>query len=98
MNPTRPPAREQQQALEAHVRASDASGFLDILTGADLHDTLESLLPEHRQRLYPPSETLAMFLSQALASDRSCPRRSPPSREWRSAGTWSPATSSPATP
>jgi hypothetical protein len=27
---------------------------------------------EHRQRLYPPTETLAMFMAQAINADRSC--------------------------
>ena len=32
----------------------------------------EAHLPEHRERLYPPTVTLSMFLRQALAADRSC--------------------------
>ena len=31
----------------------------------------EAHLPEHRERLYPPSVTLSMFLQQAMASDSS---------------------------
>lgn len=31
-------------------------------------------MPEHRERLFPPTETLAMFLGQALHADRSCQR------------------------
>ncbi len=30
------------------------------------------MLPEHRERLFPPTETLSMFLGQALSDDRSC--------------------------
>ena len=33
---------------------------------------MESLLPTHRERLFPPTDTLAIFLSQALSADRSC--------------------------
>ena len=29
-------------------------------------------MPEHRERLFPPTETLSMFLAQALSADRSC--------------------------
>jgi hypothetical protein len=29
-------------------------------------------VPEHRERFYPPAETLSMFLAQALNADRSC--------------------------
>jgi hypothetical protein len=35
-------------------------------------DEVESHLPVHRERLLPPTETLAMFLAQALSADRSC--------------------------
>jgi hypothetical protein len=33
---------------------------------------VEALLPSHRERLFPPSETLSMCLAQAMAADRSC--------------------------
>jgi hypothetical protein len=36
------------------------------LTGPRLLDEVEALLPEHRERLFPPTETLSMFLAQAL--------------------------------
>jgi hypothetical protein len=42
------------------------------LTSPELLSTVEELLPEHRERLYPPTETLSMFLAQALNEDRSC--------------------------
>ena len=34
----------------------------------------EAYLPEHRERLYPPTVTLSMFMKQALSADRSCQR------------------------
>lgn len=34
----------------------------------------EEHLPEHRERLYPPTVTLSMFIKQSLAPDRSCQR------------------------
>ena len=42
------------------------------LTGPQLFDRVEQLLPEHRERLFPPTETLSMFLAQALSADGSC--------------------------
>jgi hypothetical protein len=39
-----------------------------------LLDKVDELLPEHRERLYPPTETLSMFLAQAMSADRSCQR------------------------
>ena len=35
---------------------------------------MEEHLPEHRERLFPPTETLSMFLAQAMNEDRSCQR------------------------
>ena len=33
---------------------------------------MRRLLPEHRERRYPPTQTLAMFLGQVLSADGSC--------------------------
>lgn len=46
--------------------------FFNLLTGPQLLEKVEALLPEHRERRYPPTVTLAMFLKQALEEDRSC--------------------------
>jgi len=57
----------------SHFRQN--SHYLDIfnlITSDSLFDRLESLLPEHRERLFPPTETLSMFVAQALNADRSC--------------------------
>ncbi len=35
-------------------------------------DTVEEHLPEHRERVFPPTETLSLFLAQALSEDSSC--------------------------
>ena len=65
-------ARTQQQRVRSHVRNSDACAFFNLLTGPELFDKVESILPGHRERLFPPTETLSMFLAQALSQDRSC--------------------------
>ena len=62
----------QQHRVQHYAAASDAFGFFNQLTSPELLDTLESALPEHRERLFPPTETLSMFLAQALKPDRSC--------------------------
>jgi hypothetical protein len=64
--------RQVQRRIRERARHSDAAGFFNLLTGADLLDEVESLLPEHRERLFPPTETLSKFLAQALKADRSC--------------------------
>ncbi len=62
----------QQHRVQRYAAASDAFGFFNLLTSPDLLDTLESALSDHRERLFPPTETLSMFLAQALKPDRSC--------------------------
>jgi hypothetical protein len=65
-------AQAQQRRVRAQVRDSDAYAFFNLLTGPELFDQVESLLPPHRERIFPPTETLSMFLSQVLSADRSC--------------------------
>lgn len=62
----------QQHRVQRHAATSDAFCFFNQLTSPELLDTLESTLPDHRERLFPPTETLSMFLAQALKPDRSC--------------------------
>ena len=62
----------QQQRIQKLAKNTDSYQFFNLLTSPDLLTTIEDLLPEHRERLYPPTETLSMFLAQALSEDRSC--------------------------
>ena len=64
--------RSQQQKIQQYAKKTDSYGFFNLLTSPELLSTVEELLPEHRERLYPPTETLSMFLSQALNEDSSC--------------------------
>ena len=72
MHAKRNPYRHQQQAIKSVASHQDAMGFFNLLTAPELFDAVESLLPEHRERLFPPTETLAMFLTQAMHRDGSC--------------------------
>jgi hypothetical protein len=72
MHPKRRAAAYQQQRVRHYAVNSDSYAFFNLLTGAKLLETVESLLPNHRERLFPPTETLSMFLAQALNADRSC--------------------------
>lgn len=66
-------ARALQQVCIQDVAAnSDSYAFFNLLTAPAFLDEVEALLPEHRERLFPPTETLSMFIAQALAADRSC--------------------------
>ncbi|MEO8006956.1 MAG: IS4 family transposase [Betaproteobacteria bacterium] len=64
--------RQQSRQIERHAANSDAYCFFNLLTGAQLFEQVESILPAHRERLFPPTETLSIFLAQALSADRSC--------------------------
>lgn len=67
-------SRGQQRAARIDRRAgsTQAIEFFNVLTSPELIETTENLLPEHRERLYPPAVTLSMFMRQALQADGSC--------------------------
>jgi len=65
-------ARHQRAQIGKHAANSDSYTFFNLLTGPELLEEVESLLPEHRERLFPPTETLSMFLAQVLSADSSC--------------------------
>lgn len=54
------------------IKATESVEFFNILTSPQLLETTESLMPEHRERLYPPTVTLSMFMRQVLEEDGSC--------------------------
>jgi len=64
--------RAQQKIVESHRSRSNCQSVFNLLTHELLFERLEALLPEHRERLFPPTETLAMFIAQAMNADRSC--------------------------
>ena len=64
--------RSKQQRIQHHGQNSDAYRFFNLLTSPELLTPVEALLPEHREQLFPPTETLSLFLAQALSEDRSC--------------------------
>ena len=53
-------------------KATQAVEFFNVLTSPELLETTEALLPQHRERLYPPTVALSMFMRQTLESDGSC--------------------------
>jgi hypothetical protein len=62
----------QRQRIQQHAGQIDAYEFFNLLTSPELLDIVEQQLPEHRERRYPPTETLSLFLSQTMSADRSC--------------------------
>ena len=55
---------QRQTHIGRQARATQAVEFFNVLTSPELLQTTEALLPEHRERLYPPTVTLSMFMRQ----------------------------------
>lgn len=66
--------RQRQQQVKHAVASTDSVSFFNLLTSPQLLEVTEAQLPEHRERLYPPTVTLSMFMMQALNADSSCQR------------------------
>lgn len=63
---------QQRREIVRHVQSIHAYDFFNLLTGPELLDQVEEQLPPHRERLYPLTETLSLFMAQALSPDASC--------------------------
>lgn len=72
MHHTANSVRTQQRFIQSQRMKSSCLSTFNLLTSDVLFDELEKLLPKHRERLFPPTETLSMFVTQALSADRSC--------------------------
>ena len=56
-------ARCKQQRIQAQASNSDSYRFFNLLTGPNMLSMVEELLPsKHRERIFPPTESLSMFL------------------------------------
>src|SRR5664279_5110236 len=63
---------QRQTSIGRQARSTQAVEFFNVLTSTELLGTTEALLPEHRERLYPSTVTLARFMRQVRESDGSC--------------------------
>jgi hypothetical protein len=72
MHPSQRPATQQQRRISNYANNADCYAMFNLLTGPQLLDRVEALLPEHRERLFPPTETLSMFIAQVLSADGGC--------------------------
>ena len=72
MHPSQRPSTPQQRRVRHYAGNTDSYAMFNLLTGPQLLDRVEPLLPEHRERQFPPTETLSMFLAQVLSADGSC--------------------------
>lgn len=64
--------QQRRRGIQRRANSTEAVEFFNVLTSPELLETTEALLPEHRERLYPPTVTLSMFMRQALEADGSC--------------------------
>lgn len=65
-------AERQQTLFHKYHQQTTPHTFFNALTRSELFRVVEDLLPPHRERRFPPTETLSMFLAQAMHADRSC--------------------------
>jgi hypothetical protein len=65
-------SQQHAKHISRRVREVEAVDFFNLLTGPELLEMTDSLLPEHRERLYPPTLALSMFMGQVLDEDGSC--------------------------
>ena len=65
-------SQQHAKQISRNVRAVEAVDFFNLLTGPEMLEMTDSLLPEHRERLYPPTLALSMFMGQVLSEDGSC--------------------------
>lgn len=72
MNSNQKIQQAQQNSIQSCVNKTDAYSFFNLLTSPQLLDIIEEQLPNHRERLYPPTTTLSLFMAQAMNSDASC--------------------------
>jgi hypothetical protein len=63
---------QRRSQIKRRAKSTEAVEFFNLLTSTELLETTEALLPEHRERLYPPTVALAMFMRQVLEADGSC--------------------------
>lgn len=64
--------QQHRQSIHRRARDTEVVEFFNVLTSPELLEKTEALLPEHRERLYPPTVTLSMFMMQVLNEDDSC--------------------------
>ncbi|MGH8253638.1 MAG: IS4 family transposase [Steroidobacteraceae bacterium] len=67
-------SQQHRDRVRRQAHQVGAVDFFNMLTGPELLEMTDAHLPEHRERLYPPTVTLSMFMRQGLQADRSCQR------------------------
>ena len=63
---------QRRSRIERRAKSTGAMEFFNLLTSPALLQATEALQPEHRERLYPPTVVLSIFMRQVLEADGSC--------------------------
>jgi hypothetical protein len=66
--------QQHRNCVAQNLHQHNAVDFFNLLTGPQLFELTEAHLPAHRERLYPPTVVLSMFIKQSLEEDGSCQR------------------------
>jgi len=64
--------RQEQRRAQKAARDISQRAFAKVLESEEVRKLVGELMPEYRDRVFPPLTTLAMFLKQVLSADRSC--------------------------
>jgi hypothetical protein len=65
-------ARQRSKQIRRGATELEAEDFFQVLTGPEVRGKLEEHHPEYRERLFPPTVTLSIFIKQMLSADGSC--------------------------
>lgn len=65
-------SHQRRSSMDRRAGTAEAIDFFNVLTSSQLLEVTEAHLPEHRERLYPPTATLSIFMRQVLDADGSC--------------------------
>ena len=69
--------QQHRSRITRHIQRAGAVDFFNLLTGPELLEMTERHLPEHRERLYPPTVALSMFMKQSLEQAEALARIGP---------------------
>jgi IS4 transposase len=64
--------QQKNSLLKRQFLQGDTGLFDQALDGHELAIIVNELVPPHRERIYPPLDTLRLFVGQVLSSDRAC--------------------------
>lgn len=64
--------QQKVSLLKRQFLQGDAGVFDQALGGHEITEIVNELVPPHRERIYPPLDTLRLFVGQVLSTDRAC--------------------------